>query len=156
MEAVHTSETSFYFNETARCCIPESCHLHLWICFKLYHISVIGLVGCNALQTFRTKSWKLRQYDDHHDHHDHDHDHVDGVNVRLWTAATNGPFCLSPSWHVRIENHTLMMSTRENSWFVHQSVLWQSYLQSHLVANRKNMGERNYGFYLRNIPFILV
>jgi hypothetical protein len=28
MEAVRTSETSVYSNETTRRCIPESCHLH--------------------------------------------------------------------------------------------------------------------------------
>jgi hypothetical protein len=29
MEAVNTSETSVYFNETTRCYILESCHLHI-------------------------------------------------------------------------------------------------------------------------------
>jgi hypothetical protein len=28
MEAVYTSETSVYFNETTAFCIPEDCHLH--------------------------------------------------------------------------------------------------------------------------------
>jgi hypothetical protein len=28
MEAVRTSETSVYFNETTQHCIPEGCHLH--------------------------------------------------------------------------------------------------------------------------------
>jgi hypothetical protein len=28
MEAVRTSETSIYFNETTRRYIPEGCHLH--------------------------------------------------------------------------------------------------------------------------------
>jgi hypothetical protein len=33
MEAVRTSETSVYFNETTRPYIPESCHLHVCILF---------------------------------------------------------------------------------------------------------------------------
>jgi hypothetical protein len=48
-----------------------------------------------------------------------------------------------------------MMSTGEKSRFVHQSALWQSYQQSHLVANREDVGEEDYGFCLQNISFIL-
>jgi hypothetical protein len=28
MKAVHTSETTFYFNEITQPCIPEGCHLY--------------------------------------------------------------------------------------------------------------------------------
>jgi hypothetical protein len=28
METVSTSETSVYFNETTRCCVPEYCRIH--------------------------------------------------------------------------------------------------------------------------------
>jgi hypothetical protein len=34
--------------------------------------------------------------------------------------------------------------------------LWKSYQKNHLVANRENLGDGNYGFCLRNISFILV
>jgi hypothetical protein len=44
----------------------------------------------------------------------------------------------------------------ENSRFVSQSALWQSYQQRHLVANWEDLGEGNDGFCLRNISFILV
>jgi hypothetical protein len=46
--------------------------------------------------------------------------HVDVVRLRLWTAATN---CSSPRWYMSMENHGGIISTIENSWFVHQSSL---------------------------------
>jgi hypothetical protein len=39
---------------------------------------------------------------------------------------------------------------------VHQSALYQSYQQNHLVANQEDLGERNYGFCLQNSSFVLV
>jgi len=46
-----------------------------------------------------------------------------------------------------------MMLTGENPWSIHQSALWQSYEQSHLVVNLEDLGERNVGFCLRSISF---
>jgi hypothetical protein len=43
------------------------------------------------------------------------------------------------------ENHGGMVSTRGNSLLVHQSVLWKSYQQSHLVANQEDLDEGNDG-----------
>jgi hypothetical protein len=51
-------------------------------------------------------------------------DYVDGVRLRLWTAATNGPFAYPPgdvrSWSTMAEG----CRHGENSWLVHQSALW--------------------------------
>jgi hypothetical protein len=63
--------------------------------------------------------------------------------------------CSSTRWYMNIENHGGMVSTGENSRFVHQISLWQSYKQSYLVANQEELGEGNNGFCLRNISFIL-
>jgi hypothetical protein len=35
MEAIRTSETSVYFNETTLLCVLEGCHLHTFRCEKL-------------------------------------------------------------------------------------------------------------------------
>jgi hypothetical protein len=37
---------------------------------------------------------------------------------------------------------------------IHQKTLWQSYQQSHLVANREDMGGGNYGFFYEILLFI--
>jgi hypothetical protein len=51
-------------------------------------------------------------------------DHVDGVRLRLWTAATNGPIVHPPGDIWAWENHgEMMMPAGENSWLVHQSPL---------------------------------
>jgi hypothetical protein len=39
-----------------------------------------------------------------------------------------------------------MMSTGKKSQFIHQSALWQSYQQSHLVKNQENLGKGHDGF----------
>jgi hypothetical protein len=49
-----------------------------------------------------------------------------------------------------------MMSTEEKFQFIHQSSIWQSYQESHLVGNREDLGEESDGFCLRNISFIFV
>jgi hypothetical protein len=49
-----------------------------------------------------------------------------------------------------------MMLTVENSWSVHQSALWKSCQQSHLVVNWEDLGEGNGGFCLWIICFTLV
>jgi hypothetical protein len=59
-------------------------------------------------------------------------------------------YCLSPSWYMSMEDHSEIMQTRKNSWLVHQSALWQSYQQSHLVANRKDVCEGNDGFFTKS------
>jgi hypothetical protein len=51
----------------------------------------------------------LRDDDD-----DDDGDHVDGAELRLQTAATNGPIINSPRDNVSMENHSGMMLTGEN------------------------------------------
>jgi hypothetical protein len=50
-----------------------------------------------------------------------DLDEVDEVRLRLWTAATNGP--VHPTWYMSMENDGGMISTEEQSWFVHQRSL---------------------------------
>jgi hypothetical protein len=40
MEAVHTSETSVYSNETKRRYIPEDSKLHIWTVFLERHLGV--------------------------------------------------------------------------------------------------------------------
>jgi hypothetical protein len=45
--------------------------------------------------------------------------------------------CPSPRWYMSIVNHGGMISTEENSRFVHQSSL-ESYQQSHLVTSKTN------------------
>jgi hypothetical protein len=84
-----------------------------------------------------------------------DDDHVDGVRLRLWTEATNGPVVDHPT-DMSVENHGAMMSTGESYWFVHKSALWQSYQHSHLMDNQEELGDGNDGFCLRNISFLLV
>jgi hypothetical protein len=54
-----------------------------------------------------------------------------------------------------MNNHGEMMPTGENSWFVHQSALSQSYHQRDLVAYEEDTGEENDGFCLYNISFML-
>jgi hypothetical protein len=73
------------------------------------------------------------------------------------TAATNGPVShpLGDIWAWR----TIVKwcwRVKENSWFVHQSAVWQSYMQSYLVANQEVLGEGNDVLCLWNISFILV
>jgi hypothetical protein len=48
MEAVHTSETSVFFNETKWCYIQESCHLHTHRCenLKSHEEMKCPAVGC--------------------------------------------------------------------------------------------------------------
>jgi hypothetical protein len=52
-----------------------------------------------------------------------------------------------PQVIMSMANHGGIVLTGEN-WFVHQSALWQSYQQSHLVANLEEVGEENdeFGF----------
>jgi hypothetical protein len=40
---------------------------------------------------------------------------------------------------------------RKNSWFVHQSALWQSYQQSNLVENQEELGKGDDEYSLRRI-----
>jgi hypothetical protein len=53
-----------------------------------------------------------------------------------------------------MKNHGVVMSTGAN-WFVRQSAIWQSYQQSHLVANQEDLSEENYEFCGRNHFFII-
>jgi hypothetical protein len=55
-------------------------------------------------------------------------DHVGGVRLRLWTAATNGPI-FHPHVIYEYENRGGMIMSTEENWFVHQSS-WQFYQQS--------------------------
>jgi hypothetical protein len=51
-------------------------------------------------------------------------DHVDGVRLYLWTAATNGPTVHPPGDIWAWENHgEVIMSMEENSRLFHQSSL---------------------------------
>jgi hypothetical protein len=51
--------------------------------------------------------------DDHHHHH-----HVDGVRLRLWTAATNGPIVCPPAMYEYGEPWRNDID-KQNSWFIH-------------------------------------
>jgi hypothetical protein len=64
--------------------------------------------------------------------------HVHGVRLFLWTAASKGT-CSLPGDKC-VESHDEMISTRENSWFVHQS-----------SNSELDHGEGSGEFYLRNI-----
>jgi hypothetical protein len=62
MEAVCTSETSVYFNDTTRRCIPECCHLHTRRCENLKsHKSKVALTviahGNHNLRSLTTLWW---------------------------------------------------------------------------------------------------
>jgi hypothetical protein len=52
-----------------------------------------------------------------------------------------------------MENHGGMILTVENSWFVHQSTLWQCYQESHLAANQEEHGEGDDELSLQSILF---
>jgi hypothetical protein len=52
----------------------------------------------------------------------HDYDHASGMRLRLWTLATNGP-TVHLQVNMSVDNHGGMISTVENSWFLHQSSL---------------------------------
>jgi hypothetical protein len=77
----------------------------------------------------------------------HDDDHVDGVRLRLWPVATNGPI-FHHLGDTSIEAHDGIILTGEISRYFHQSFL-AIYQQKNLVANRKELGEENYEFSLR-------
>jgi hypothetical protein len=68
-------------------------------------------------------------------------DLVDGLRLRIWIAAINAPtvYPLGDILYMSVENHGGIMLTGGNSWFVHQSALWKSYKQRHLVANQKEL-----------------
>jgi hypothetical protein len=53
----------------------------------------------------------------------HDDNNVDRVRLSFWTAATNGPVFHPPGDICECNNHGVMISIGEISWFVHQSSL---------------------------------
>jgi hypothetical protein len=69
----------------------------------------------------------------------------DGMRLRLWTTAINGPFVHPQVIHEHGEPWW-MMSTGKNSRFIHQIALRQSYQHSHLAAKLEDLGEGNDGF----------
>jgi len=72
------------------------------------------------------------------DDDDDDDEHVDGVRLCLWTAATNGPTVHYPgdiwAWRTMVEWWCRQRKTPDSS----TRALWQSYQQRHLVASRRN------------------
>jgi hypothetical protein len=82
-------------------------------------------------------------------------DHVDGVRLRLWTAATNGPIAHPPGdiW-ARITTMEWCRQGKTPDSSIR--ALWQSCQQSHLAAKvGGTWGEGHDGFCLWNIYFIL-
>jgi hypothetical protein len=79
---------------------------------------------------------------------------VDGMRLRLWTAATNGPIINSPgdtwAWSTMVEWHrqgrTLDSSTR---------AVCQSYQENHLVTKNEKLAKKIMNFAFRGISFIL-
>jgi hypothetical protein len=69
-------------------------------------------------------------------------DHVNGVTLCFWTAVTNES-TVHPPGNMSMENYGGMMLTGENSWFIRQSALRQSYQQSHIGANQEDLGKWN-------------
>jgi hypothetical protein len=57
---------------------------------------------------------------------------------------------------VMYEHGELWWNDVEWGKLIHQSAVWQSYQQGHLVASQEDLGKGNYGFYLQNVSFILV
>jgi hypothetical protein len=45
-----------------------------------------------------------------------------------------------------MEKYGGIMLTGENSQYVHQNALWQSYQHSHLIANQEDMGKEMMDF----------
>jgi hypothetical protein len=68
---------------------------------------------------------------------DDDYDHVDGVTLRLWTAAINWPIDHSTGdiWAWRDGGMTSTGKTSDSS----TRALWQFYKQSHLVAKQEGL-----------------
>jgi hypothetical protein len=54
MEAVHTSETSVYFNETTRRYIPEGCHLQYPVTFPMRSICIFEFRRANFVACYWT------------------------------------------------------------------------------------------------------
>jgi len=78
------------------------------------------------------------------------HDDVNGVRLHLWSVATNGPV-VHPSvdaWSWRTMVEWYQQGKTPNS---SNRALWQSYQQSHLVANVEELGKKNYEFSLQSI-----
>jgi hypothetical protein len=77
-------------------------------------------------------------------------DHIDGVKLRLWTAAVDGAIVHPPGniqvWRTMVEwyrqKETPDSSTR---------ALWQSYQQSHLLAKHKELAKEITNLVLRII-----
>jgi hypothetical protein len=80
------------------------------------------------------------------------HHHVEGVRLRLRTAATEST--VHPSRDIGVWRPWWNGIDKGNSRFVHQSALWQSYQQSYLVGNREDLGEANDGFCPPKISFL--
>jgi hypothetical protein len=57
MEAVHTSETSIYFNETTQHCIPESSHLHFSCWFFAFFVEMVTFLKTELTSNFG-ETWK--------------------------------------------------------------------------------------------------
>jgi hypothetical protein len=71
---------------------------------------------------------------------DDNDERVDGVRLRLWTAATNGPIFhpLGDIWAIQI--HGGMIST--GKLLIHLRQLSYNPTSSHLVVNQNELGEK--------------
>jgi hypothetical protein len=64
-------------------------------------------------------------------------DHVDGVRLRLWTAATNVAICHLPgdiwAWRTMVEGY------RQGKTDSSTRAFWQSYQQNHVTAKQEEL-----------------
>jgi hypothetical protein len=55
-----------------------------------------------------------------------------------------------------IKNHDGWRQQGRTYQSIHKSALWESYQQTHLVADQEDLGKGNDGYCLQNISFILI